>query len=202
VRVLVLFTSLCAGGLSAKSYAGNNRQSDEQAARVLNMTYYKDQWDGIGFKVWAWMQALVSSPWTARDFYTTIEDAFFNVMVAYYLILENMYICEQNTGSPFSNNLPQVTIQNTLGNIGNFAERCVHWDASVPFLAWCQIEWPCEPHFGETKKQTRGMSRLADMIRGAGAEFFRWLPRSSKPCCSCPIPKSVPSSLNTSNFLT
>ena len=185
---MVLFALLCAGGLSAKSYAGNNRQSDEQAARVLNMAYYKDQWDGIGYQLWAWLQALVSSPWTAKQFYSDVEDAFSNVMTAYYIILANMCICDENFGSPFTNNLPQLTIQNTLGNIGNFVERCVHWDPSVAFLAWCQIEWPCEPHFGECKKSTRGMGRLKDMIYGAGAKFVRWLPRSSKRCCSCPIP--------------
>ena len=169
LRVLVLFASLCAGGLSAKSYAGNNRQSDEQAARVINLAYYEDRFDNLGFKVWVWQAALVSSAWTAKHFYRDIEDAFFNIMVAYYLILTNMCLCEETFGSPFCNNLPQVTIQNSLGNIANFVERCVHWDLNVPFLPWCQIEWPCETHFGECKKYVRGMGRLKDMIQGAGA---------------------------------
>ena len=197
----VFVASLSAGGLSAKSYAGNNRQSDEQAARVLNMAYYKDQWDSIGLKVWAWIQALISSAWTAKNLHTNIEDAFFNIMTAYYLILINMCLCDDNFGSPFSNNLPQVTIQNSLGNIGNFAERCVHWDARVAFLPWCQIEWPVETHFSECKKGTRGMGRLRDLIHGAGAEFFRWLPRSSKRCCSCPIPKIFQVHMNKSNLM-
>ena len=97
-------------------------------------------------------------------------------MVAYYLILTNMCLCEENFGSPFTNNLPQVTIQNSFGNIANFVERCVHWDGHVAFLPWCQIEWPCEPQFGKCKKIVRGMGRLKDMIQGAGAEFSDGFP--------------------------
>jgi len=154
------------GGLSAKSYAGNNRQSDEQACRCLNTAYYKGQWDEVGLIIFAYLDALKLSPWNATQFYDDWEDGAFNVLVGYYMTLTNMMLQDEQFGSPFQHNSAQITIQNDLTTCANFIVRYFHHPSDVPFMPRKTIEWNMEPHFGECKKQVRGMPRFKDLING------------------------------------
>ncbi len=156
-----------AGGLSSKSYSGNNRQSDEQASRVVNMVHFKQQWDEIGHVLFAFVEALALSPWNAPAMYESVEDSYFNSLTAYYLLLCNVMLLQQKYGPKWIHHfVADLTLTNTFHDIGCYVSRCLFHPSDIPFMPDKTIEWCEEPHFGECKKPFRGMPRFKDMLLG------------------------------------
>ena len=158
-----------------KSYTGNNRQSDSQAARCANPCYYKGEWDEPGIVVYYFVAASHMSPWQAPTMHSNgenynIEEVFHNSLFAYYAILQNVMVLEHQYGESWHDyTLPVTTIQNALSNCGDVVKRCLYWDKSIPWNPRCQREWAAETHFSELKRPApgvRGMSKYKDMIAG------------------------------------
>ena len=172
-----------AGGLATKSYIGTALQSDLQAARCLVMRYCKNQFDEIGTVVYFYVMCLVLGPWNASDMYAgSPEDMFFNLMVAYYLVLENVMLLQEVFGDEWiKHSHPLQTFLNTLTIIGLLIARLLSYPKDVPFRACKQREFAEELHFSEVKKNGRGMAKLMDLIRGTS--FFQSIP---KPLQSIP----------------
>lgn len=139
---------------------------------MMNPAYYKNQWDEFGMILFAYLESLLLSPWNCKYLYETLEDMFANVLTGYYFMLVNIMVLEESYGDHWTQHfLPLVTVQNTCGNVGHFIARCMWFPKDVPFLPWCQREWPIEPHFGEVKKPYRGMPKYKDMILGTIQQY-------------------------------
>ena len=114
------------GGMNAKTYQGSHLQSDTQAAQVFNMRWYKDTWDSFGNVLFAFLEALLLSPWISKDMYENVEDVFFNNMTGYYFVLINIMELQGEYGKGWVHHfLPLVTVQNVLSNVGNLVARCL-----------------------------------------------------------------------------
>jgi len=137
------------------------------------MAHYKGQWDEIGLIIFAFLDALKLSPWVAPRMYENWEDGAFNVLVGYYMTIANMMVKHEQFGDAFQHNSAQITIRNDLTTCANFIVRYYHQPDDIPFMPSKTIEWSMEPHFGECKKNVRGMCRFKDLINGrAGQDHF------------------------------
>ena len=168
------------GGLSSKSYAGTQRQSDKQAAQVLNMRHFREDWDAFGHVIFAYLEAILLSPWNCTDLYENIEQMLFNNLCGYYFVGMNIMVLQKEFGDDWTAHfLPLVTVQNTFSDVGHLVARCLFFPAQVPFLLPKQRELAIEWHFGGVKSPYRGMPKYKDMIIGTAkldSICSPWLP--------------------------
>ena len=146
---------------------GTQRQSDKQAAQVLNPAHLLQEWDAFGILFFQYIESLALSPWLCDRLYDNLEDSFFNVMTAYYFLQLNIMNLQKDYGDEwFRHTLPRVTLQNTFADCGHFVARALYYPRDIPFILRKQLEWTCETHFSDVKKYFRGMPKYKDMIIG------------------------------------
>ena len=173
------------GGMSSKTYCGSQTQSDKQGAQAFNMKFYGEQWDALGHNLYAFVEALLLSPWNCTGLYDSIEQIIFNNLCGYYFVHFNIMTLQKEFGDQWTAHfLPLVTVQNSFSDVGHLAARCLFYPVDVPFLLPKQREVPIEHHFGECKSPYRGNPKYKDMIIGT----TKYVPN--------PCPKSIPTTSN------
>lgn len=159
--------------MSSKIYSGSNKQSDKHAARALTQCFFKDKWDSLGYVFHTFWISLLLSPWNADQMYDgSIEDMFFNVLVAYYLGCCNVALLQEKHGSKWDLHfIPEKTFVNAMMTVGQFVGRCLEWPADVAFMPSKTREIVAEIHFSRVKSPCRGLARTKDMIYGSPGPF-------------------------------
>ena len=155
--------------MSAKVYAGSNTQSDKHAARCLSQCYFQGRWDMIGHVFHSFWIALMLSVWMADPMYEgSVEDMFYNSMLAYYLACANVAMLQKKHGKHWDRFfVPLQTFVHSMIVCGQFAGRCSHWPCGIPFMNNKTSERVAEIFFGWAKMACKGMPRSKDMIYGS-----------------------------------
>ena len=163
---------------------------------MLNPGYFDNgQWDEFGYIIWSYINALHLSVWNSSDMYKDIEEVFYNVVSAYYILYLNIMRLQSLYGQKkwVTKSLPLLTIQNTTTDMCNMVVRCLYFPKKVPFYPKRQREICVEQHFARTKKPIGdsqvGMPKLADMITGTvGFDILGLTIRCGRGCRGKTIP--------------
>lgn len=96
-----------------------------------------------------------------------VDDMVYNTLFAFYLGCANKALQFFKYASKAKeHDIPDKTFQDAMSNAGHFVGRAIHYPRDLPFCADKTQEMPVKEHFGEVKKNFRGMVREKDMIYG------------------------------------
>jgi len=158
------------GGMPLKAMVGTDTQSDAQAAQMANPAHFKGEWDEPGVLMVHFTVALILSPFNAWSMYIEVEEAFYNVMTGYYLVIINIMELEEEWGKDWWQHYQhEISLGNLLSNAGNFVVRAIYWCKKMPFNPDKTRELKQEQHYGRIKEAKLGSNCApshADLIVG------------------------------------
>eukprot|EP00439_Symbiodinium_sp_Y106_P050908 s3807_g6.t1 len=140
---------LVMGECPGHAYSGAGKQSDREAAWMLNPT---DCWDGAGMAVMAFKISLVTSSWMSAQAWEP-ELLLEHAATGYYLLLIGLWDAMDKVGTAWQDShWHRTTTRNSCFVCGNMIQRIMMHPPGEPLALECTLEDCSEHDFGKIKR--------------------------------------------------